>query len=205
MNANTLIGTAAAAAPALDQQITSTELDQARLYLQQTCNYAVGATKGLTEAQWQFKPSPDCWSIAQTVDHMVVIQELILGPIREQLASAPAPSADRDYKQVDAIVLQQFPLRLNKFQSPVVAQPAGQWPPAVAFERLVKNCERLTAYLESTPDLRQHVLESPPLKAVTKGAFDSADGYQWILAAAAHTERHTKQILEVKADANFPC
>jgi hypothetical protein len=30
------------------------------------------------------------------------------------------------------------------------------------------------------------------------------DGYQWILAAAARTERHTKQILEVKAEAGFP-
>jgi hypothetical protein len=30
------------------------------------------------------------------------------------------------------------------------------------------------------------------------------DGYEWILAAAAHSERHTKQILEVKADPNFP-
>ena len=30
------------------------------------------------------------------------------------------------------------------------------------------------------------------------------DGYQWILTAAAHVERHTKQMLEVRADPNFP-
>ena len=82
--------------------------------------------------------------------------------------------------------------------------PTGQWPPAVACERLLKNYERLTEYLESTPDLRQHVRESPPLKAVSNGAFEYMDGYQWVLAAAAHTERHTKQILEVKSDSNFP-
>jgi len=29
-------------------------------------------------------------------------------------------------------------------------------------------------------------------------------GYEWILFIAAHSERHTKQILEVKADPNFP-
>jgi hypothetical protein len=204
MNANILTGTVAAVAPTLDQQVTSSELDQARLYLQQTRNYAIGATKGLSEAQWHFKPSPGCWSIAEIVDHMVVIQELVLGPIREQLARAPAPSADRDYKQVDAIVLNRFSVRLNKFQAPGAALPAGQWPPAVACERLLKNYERLTEYLESTPDLRQHVRESPPLKAVSNGAFEYMDGYQWVLAAAAHTERHTKQILEVKSDPNFP-
>ena len=49
-----------------------------------------------------------------------------------------------------------------------------------------------------------HWLEAPPLKAVTKGVHHSMDGYQWILAAAAHCDRHTKQILEVRADPNFP-
>jgi hypothetical protein len=58
--------------------------------------------------------------------------------------------------------------------------------------------------LESTPGLRQHVVESRPLKAISQGAYTLMDGYEWALAAGAHTERHTRQILEVRADANFP-
>jgi hypothetical protein len=30
------------------------------------------------------------------------------------------------------------------------------------------------------------------------------DAYQWVLYLSAHSERHTKQILEVKADPSFP-
>jgi hypothetical protein len=30
------------------------------------------------------------------------------------------------------------------------------------------------------------------------------DGYEWVLFVAGHSERHTKQINEVKADPNFP-
>ena len=30
------------------------------------------------------------------------------------------------------------------------------------------------------------------------------DAYLWIAFLSAHTERHVKQILEVKANANFP-
>ena len=30
------------------------------------------------------------------------------------------------------------------------------------------------------------------------------DGYEWLLYIAAHSERHTKQIDEVKADPHFP-
>src|SRR5258708_23486503 len=94
------------------QRLSSSELEQGRQYLRQTRNYVIGATKGLSEAQWKFKPAPNRWSIAEIVEHMVLTQELVLGPIREQLAKAPAASADRDYKQVDAMVLNQLPERL---------------------------------------------------------------------------------------------
>jgi len=30
------------------------------------------------------------------------------------------------------------------------------------------------------------------------------DGYEFVLLIAAHSERHTKQINEVKVDPNFP-
>ena len=198
-----LVVCAALTAHAADLKLTPSELEQGHLYLQQTRAYVVGATKGLSEAQWKFKPAPDRWSIAEIVEHVVVTQEFVLGPIREQLAKAPVASADRDYKQVDGIVVNQLPDRLAKFPAPELLQPTGRWSPAVASDRLLTNYARLTEFLES-PDLRQHMLAAPPLKAISKGAFDSMDGYQWVLTAAAHTERHTKQILEVKADANFP-
>jgi len=206
MNTNTMSETAPAIArPTTDaggHRLTASDIEQARLFLQQTRNYFIGATRGLSDAQWHFKPTPGHWSIAENVDHMVVVQELILGPIREQLTTAPA--TDRDYKQVDSIVLNQFSVRLNKFPGPAAVQPTGQSTPAVSSDRLLKNCDRLTDYLESTPDLRQHMREAPPLRAITNGAFVSMDGYQWILAAAAHTERHIKQILEVKSAPDFP-
>ena len=63
---------------------------------------------------------------------------------------------------------------------------------------------RLADCLESRPGLRQHVVPAAPLKAVSKGAFELMDGYQWILAAAAHTERHAKQMLEVMAEPGYP-
>ena len=45
-------------------------------------------------------------------------------------------------------------------------------------------------------DLREHATDSPLGKQL--------DAYEWILFAGAHSERHTKQIEEVKADPNFP-
>jgi hypothetical protein len=187
---------------AAELKVTPSELDRARLYLKQTQDEVVGATKGLSPAQWNFKPAPDRWSIAEIVEHMVLAQELILGPIHEQLSKAPAPS-EPNTKAVDDAVINLVPDRTAKFQAPDVLQPTGRWKPAVSMERLLKNYAQLKATLE-TPDLREHAIEALPLKAVSKGAYDSMDGYQWVLAAAAHTERHTKQILEVRAAPSFP-
>jgi hypothetical protein len=55
---------------------------------------------------------------------------------------------------------------------------------------------KTVAFLKDTKDLRQHAADSPLGKKL--------DAYQWLLFIAAHSERHTKQILEVKADPKFP-
>ena len=185
-------------------ELTEQELEQARLFLQQTRNAVIGATKGLSEAQWTFKPAPGRWSIAENLDHMVIVQERVLGPILSQLASAPASWANRDYRAVDAIVIHQFPTRLVKFPAPEFVRPVDQIVPQELLDRLKTNYIRLMDYLESTPGLRQQAGEAGPLKAVSNGAYEVMDGYQWVLAAAAHTERHAKQMLEVMADDNFP-
>jgi hypothetical protein len=188
---------------AADSKVTNTEVDHARVYLQQTETLVVGATKGLSPAQWNFKPAPDRWSIAEILEHMVLAQDLISGPIRDQLAKAPA-AGERDNRRVDQIVTTVMPDRTTKFQAPEVLQPTGRWTPAVAMGRLQKDYAQLLQFLDTTPDLRQHAVDAPPIKIASKGEYTSMDGYQWILTAAAHVERHTKQMLEVRADPNFP-
>src|SRR5437870_4758993 len=119
---------ASAAALAVDQTLTPCELEQAQSYLQQTREGLVGATKGLSEAQWKFKPAPERWSIAEIVEHVVVVQDRVLGPVREQLASAPPAPAGYDYKRVDTVVINHFPNRLSKFQAPEFIHPSGLAP-----------------------------------------------------------------------------
>jgi hypothetical protein len=136
------------------------------------------------------------------VDHIIVVQERVLGPGADQLAAAAPSPLHPGYQRVDDIVIYQIPNRLLKFPSPM--QPAGALALAPSLQRLSANYARLIECLESTPNLRRHSIPSPPIKAVSGGAYESMDGYQWILAAAAHTERHTKQILEVMADLGYP-
>ena len=53
-----------------------------------------------------------------------------------------------------------------------------------------------SAFLKATPDLRDHAIDSPLGKKL--------DAYEWVLFIGAHSERHTKQMQEVKDAPGFP-
>lgn len=189
---------------ALENSLTSTEREQGNLHLSQMCDAALGSVTGLSETQWRFEPSPDRWSIAKILEHIVVVQERVLVMLRDHLPGGAPPPPHRNPQLVDAIVINQFPNRLTKAAAPEFIEPTGDCTLADARNRLLTNTRRLAECLETMPDLRHHVLDAPPLKFISKGEYTVMDGYQWILAASAHTERHTKQILEVKANPQFP-
>jgi uncharacterized damage-inducible protein DinB len=199
MNRNTL----RALSPALfltvlaaGQDLTSSDREKGLRYLAETRNGVVEATKGLSDAQWKFKPGPDRWSIAEIVEHLALVENFLLENVRPQLASSTAVAPDRDLKQVDANILAKIPDRSTKFQAPPPIVPTGRWTPQVALDRFLASRQQTVAFLKSDADLRGHVVTHP--------VAGPMDGYQWILSIAAHSERHTKQILEVKADSGFP-
>jgi hypothetical protein len=184
-----------AAVTATAQDPTSAERKQAQRYLTDGRKGVEDAVKGLSEAQWKFKPAPDRWSVAEVVEHLALIEDVVRG-ILGKIPQAPAPAADRNAKEVDAMLLAKVADRSTKFQAPEGALPTGRWTPTGALEHFVASRAQTAALLDSTPGLRAHTINHP--------VFGPLDGYQWIIAVAAHTERHTKQILEVKADPNFP-
>src|SRR5260370_34154787 len=106
----------------------STELEQGKSYLERTHGAVYAATSELSEAQWDFKPAPERWSIAEIVEHVVIVQELVLGPVADRLANAPLVE-NHDAAKVDGIVLNQFPDRTRKFPAPERSQPTGRWTP----------------------------------------------------------------------------
>ena len=60
-----------------DETLTPAHLDRARLFLEQTQSGIEGAMKCVSEAQWNFKPAADRWSIAENVEHIVAVQERV--------------------------------------------------------------------------------------------------------------------------------
>src|SRR3989442_4847503 len=90
---------------AFGQALTQADRERSVKYLQQTRDGVVGATKGLSEAQMKFKPAPDRWSVAETLEHIALAEDFLLQNISEKIMKAPPGSTDRDTAKIDAMVL----------------------------------------------------------------------------------------------------
>ena len=181
--------------------LTTPETARAQRLLDDTFTLMAGAVRGLNPGQFHFRPSSGAWSIAEILEHCVLSQGFLLGPIRAGLAQAPSSEAARC---PDAILIAGMLDRGMRFKAPPFMLPTGERTPEQSLAELQNSLHQLGELLESTPDLRQHSLPAPPVQAFTRGEFQELDGYQWVLAGATHIERHIKQILEVKSAPGFP-
>jgi hypothetical protein len=186
----------AGAAAASAQEVTQAEKDRALQYLETTKKNVLEATKGLSEAQWNFKPAPDRWSVAQVMEHIAAAEDFIRDLVKEKVMMAPAGEAGRDVKKTDEGVLMMVPDRTTKAQAPEPLVPTNRFgSPDASIKHFVESRATTVNFLKTTTGLRDHVADSP---------LGKLDGYEFVLLIAAHSERHTKQISEVKADPNFP-
>jgi DinB superfamily len=188
---------AAPVAPAATP-LTADEREVALKNLQATRDAFLKSIAGLSEKQWRFKPAPDRWSVAEVSEHIAVAESTIFGMVEKIMTSPADPAKRAEVAGKDEIILTKVPDRSHKVQAPEFLKPTNRWATeadvVTAFE---KSRKATMDYVRTTnDDLRDHFGPHP--------ALGTLDGYQWILLISAHSERHTKQIEEVKADPNFP-
>ena len=179
------------------QAASAAELATAAAYLEKTRAGVLAATTGLSEAQWKFKAAPARWSVAETLEHIASSEDMLMGIVKDQVMKAPPRPAGEDVKAIDDFVLTAIPDRTQKAKAPEPLVPTNRYgSPDDARTHFASSRAATVAFLQATPGLRDHAIDSPLGKKL--------DGYQWLLFIAAHSERHTQQIEEVKADAGFP-
>ena len=184
--------------------LQSAEIDQALEYFDRTHKRILAVTSELSEARWNFKPAPDRWSIAEILVHITMVQERILGVVLPSLATAPPVPDGHDRQTIDRIVYERIPDRTVKAKAPEFILPAGGSTPAESLDRVAVNYSRLAEYVTSTPDLREHGIESAPLKFISNGLYSHLDGLQWAVILVSHDQRHIRQIEELQADPGYP-
>ena len=192
-----------AAAGAYGQTISQDDRQKLINHLERTRNGVIEATKGLSDAQLNFKAGPFRWSVAQCVEHIALSEGFLFRIGTEQALKTPVQATRKLQQQIadgDAFILKNIPDRSSRFQAPEPVRPSKQSTSAEAQQGLAQFLSsrgRTIDFVKTTQeDLRGHCIDSAFLKCM--------DTYQWILMLSAHSERHLAQLLEVKADPNFP-
>jgi hypothetical protein len=178
------------------QAITDAERKFAVDHLNQTRTDLINAVQGLSEAQLNFKPAPDRWSVLECVQHITLASQSLVGYLQYTLTVKNDSNFKASFSDEQFIKMMED--RSHKVQTSENLKPVHS--PYKTLDETLKafNAGRdsLITYVNTTnDDLRNHIAVMP---------FGKADGYQLILMISAHTNRHTQQINEVKADPNFP-
>jgi hypothetical protein len=175
-------------------QVGMTALERQRLlsHLEMTRAWLVDEVSGLSDTQLTFKPSPDAWSIAQVLDHLVMVGPIYWNDLQQALTAPPGDLMPRD---TDADILWYGIDRTHREQAIATEIPKGK---ARNLEMLLgehrRHRDRLHDYVRTTrDDLRRHLVPR-----------QGSDAYQWVLLISTHEQRHILQIRDIKAAPGFP-
>lgn len=182
--------------------VTGPVTDQERAYaidaLQSTRTALRQSINGLTDAQFNYKPAPDRWSIAECVEHIALIESGIFAAIQKGMGYPANPEKRAEIKYSDVAVIKAVRSRSVTLPAPDPFLPTGRFgSTSAAMAAFDQQREAVITYVQTvTDDLRTHYFRHI--------ALGWLDAYQAILLLASHGERHRKQIEEVKAGPGFP-
>lgn len=174
-----------------EREFAMKELDGSRERLLRT-------VRGLSREQLEYSTAPERWSVAECLEHVILVEKLMFEALENRMQQAPGPSEHGDWEgQDEALTKQMTAGRKKPKESPELFRPTGRWP----VEKLLREFEAIRGRTRefsatSSADLRSCFLVHPVLGRL--------DGYQWLLIVARHCERHLLQIEEVIASAGVP-
>jgi len=180
------------------ETLTAEERKFAIDYFTETKERLLNDVKGLSAAQLNFKADSTRWSVAQCVEHIALAETLIWQWVYGTTKQPVTPEKKSEMKFTDEQIIQLTIDRSKKFKAPEALQPSGKFANTdEALKYYINRRDSTIAYINSTQDdLKNRYIVHP--------AFGTLNLYQGLLLIAAHSERHTLQLEEVKANPNFP-
>ena len=149
----------------------------------------LGALDGVSERTWRLRPAGEAWSLAETVEHVVLTDRSVRARL-QQLLAAPLPAGAPRF---DDAAISAGMFETAGPAPPGLAEPKGRFATrAEGIAALIEVRDELVAWAHATTaDLRVYGLPHP--------VFGVFDGVQWLLFAAAHTDNHLPQLRALQA------
>jgi hypothetical protein len=155
-------------------------------------------TAGLSAAQWHFQETPERWSIAGNIEHIVVFENFILGVLQDLLQHPAEPERAAGVAVKEQLVMAIGHARERKIVARDAMVPVGQWTDmAEMMEEFRRTRERVRDFVVAVQgDLRGRFFAHRSL--------GDLDAYQWLLVVGQHRARHALQIEEVMGHPGYP-
>jgi hypothetical protein len=183
---------------AAQPSITPAEREHVVKLLEDSQNEFMSYVDGLTDAQWNFKPGPDRWSIGETAEHIMLAEGGLFGRAEKALASPENPDWEKKTAGKSAFIERVMTDRSHKVTAPEAIRPTGLSREEVIRRYKEGRAKTLMFIRETDAPLNSHTAEHPfPV-------FGTLSAYQYILYIPLHNMRHDQQIAEVKASPGYP-
>ena len=184
---------------AADPHMSTEERTKVLNYLAESRKEYLAAIDGVSAEQWKWKPAPNRWSVGETAEHIVLAEALLFDFVRKALASPPNANWEEQTKGKTEFIEKVMAPRLGKAQAPEPIVPTGGLSEVQVKERFEKQRAEIEKFAaETQAAVKEHTADHPfPV-------FGTLNAYQWLIYIPLHTERHDKQIAEVKATAGYP-
>jgi uncharacterized damage-inducible protein DinB len=174
--------------------MTPAEREHAVASLRDSRDRLVATVQRLSPSQLAYKPAPDRWSVAECLEHLIVVESSVFGLIQKAIEQPPEPAKSGTE---DAAIVAKALDRNERVKGPDALMPAARWAQSELLNEFEATRNRTSQLAASTDaDLRRLV--------VPHRRFGPLDCYQWLLLVAAHGERHRAQAEEVMASPEFP-
>ena len=86
----------------------------------------LSAIAGLTPEQRGFRAQPDRWSVADCVEHIILVETRVMDSIEQQLQCAPEPDKAAAAAGKEKLILRAVPARSSRVETPESAAPTGR-------------------------------------------------------------------------------
>jgi DinB family protein len=181
-----LAGTTLAAAP-----MTDGERQRLIAHLDMTENWLVSELDGLSEAQVNFRMSPESWTIAEVVEHLSIAEPQYW---KQEEDALKQPATAYKSESTDAAILWYGIDRTNRTKTGEARVPGGRAP----AKQSLASFRKLRATMMQMAKTSQDDFRG---RKLLDGNMDT---YQWLLMISTHAQRHILQIKEIKAHPKYP-
>lgn len=159
----------------------------------------VAASANLSHAQEDFRATENCWTIAEIVEHVSIVNGGFLRITHKLLKQAEADvKPPPDDLALGHTILDKEGRQPPPFAAPEAVRPRGGLPVSDSLPKLRETLAGFAA-------IRQR-LEAVDLSAPTfpHPAIGPLNVYQWMITLGEHADRHRLQIEAIKTAADFP-